>query len=160
MTQLVTAIGQASIVPVSTDLTTEFGALEILRGFEQMKRVDRKIQANTALNKGEWGVLNDDGTISRPTSTPARMTFLCFAGTQQFDAAATGQVTLIENSLVQIQTTLFDPNPTYHVGDGLTVKDLGGGEAYVTKSAGSEPVLARVVSPPTNGVIVYDTVVG
>lgn len=160
MVQLVTAIGQASIVPVQADLTTEFGALEILRGFERANRKDRPIVANTALNKGEWGVLGDDGTVTRPTATPARASYLCFAGTQQFDSAATGQVTLFENSLLRIQTTLFDPNPTYHVGDALTVKDLGAGQAYPTKASGAEPVLARVVSVPTNGVIVYDTIVG
>lgn len=160
MTQLVEAIGQASIVPVQTDLSSAQNALDILRGFERANRKDRPIQAATALNKGEWGVLHDDGTVSRATSTPVRATYLCFAGTRQFDSAATGNVTLFENSLLTVQTTMYDPAPTYHVGDGLTVKDLGGGESYVTKSSGTEPVLARVKVPPTNGVMVYDTVVG
>ena len=155
MTQQVVAISQASIVPVQTDLTTEFGPLEIIRGFEKMFRVDYTIQANTALVAGEWGVVHDDGTVSRPSATPVVQTFLCIAGTDRFDSAATGNVTLAPNSSIRVRTTRYDPNPTYHVGSPLTVKDLGGGTAYVTLASGSDPVLARVAALG-NGTLTYD----
>lgn len=158
MTQLVVAVSQASIVPVQSDLTTEYAPLEILRGFEQMKRVDYPIQAATALNKGEWGVVNDNGTVSRPTGTAVVNTYLCFAGTQQFDSAATGNVTLLPNSLVRVKTSMYNTGGTYHVGTALTVKDTGGGVAVVTPAGGGDPILARCVVVPTSGSIVFDTV--
>lgn len=158
MTQLVVAIGQASIVPVQQDLTTQYAPLEILRGFEQMKRVDYPMTPGVALNKGEWGCLNDSGVVTRPTGTAVQATYLCFAGTEQFDSAATGAVTLLPNSLVRIQTSMYNTAGTYHVGTPLTVKDTGGGVAVVTPAAGGDPVLARCVVVPTSGSIVYDTV--
>jgi len=156
MTQLVVAISQASIVPVTTDLTTEFAPLEITRGFEYMFRVDYKIQANTALVAGEWGVVNDDGSVSRPTSTAVVNTFLCIAGTDRFDAAATGQVTLAPNSSLRVRSSRYNPAGTYHVGTALTVKDTGGGVAVVTPQTGTDPVLARVAAVVSGGQLTFD----
>lgn len=155
MTQQVVAIDQLAIVPVQVDLTTEFGPLEIIRGFENMFRVDNPIRPNTALVAGEWGVLNDDGTVTRPTASPVVNTFLCIAGTDRFDSAATGNVTMAMNSNIRVRTTTYDPSPTYHVGSPLTVKDIGGGTAFVTLASGTDPVLARV-AVLGNGTLTYD----
>jgi hypothetical protein len=137
-------IGAGSIVPVSSDLTLEDLSLSILRGLENMHRVDKKRASGVDFLKGEWAVVQDDGTLARPASVPVRNTFLVFAGSDRFDAAATGQCTIIMSSSILVKTNRYDTAPTYHVGDQLTVKDLGGGEAFVTKQSGTEAVLAQV----------------
>jgi len=84
------------------------------------------------------------------------ITYLVFAGTDRFDSAATGQATIIMGSGVVVKSSRFDAGESYDVGDALTVKDLGGGEASVTLQAGAEPVLGRVIEVG-DGYLVYET---
>lgn len=132
------------LVPVKEDLTKEDLRLAITRGFENMFRKDHKLAPNTELLLGEWGVVGDDGMVSRPAATPSRSTYLVLCGTERSDVHATGQVTLIKNSNVIAKSTRYNVAQTYSVGMELTVKNLGAGEAGLTPAAAGEPVLATV----------------
>lgn len=153
-----TAISSGRVVPVAEDLTTEVNTLSIIRGLENMHRVDKKLGSGVSLLEGEWAVLNDDDTLSRPSATPKANTYLVFAGTNRFDSHATGQATILMASDLVVRTSRYDAAQSYSVGDALTVKDLGGGEAVVTKQAGVEPVLARVTKVPAAGVMEYEVI--
>jgi len=137
-------INEDRIVPVASDLTTDADDLEILRGLANAFRVDKKLADGATFVRGEWAVLNSDDKVERPGVTPVAETYLVFCGSDRFDSMATGAVTMFMNSNLIIRTTKYDTGETYAVGDYLTVKDLGGGEAVVTLQAGDEPKLARV----------------
>lgn len=151
-----TAVSDIRIAPVGEDLTTPEDRLEILRGLESMHRVDKKLADGAEFALGEWAVLNSSGEAERAGATPVPETFLVFAGTDRFDVAATGQVTLIMSTDVIARTTVYDTGETYAVGDALTVKDLGSGESKLTKQSGAEPVLARVLEAG-DGFLVFQT---
>lgn len=142
---MVDVIGDNSIVPVGEDLTTEKMGLQVLRGFDKMNRVDVPVADGKEFLEGEWGVIDGSGNLDRPGSTPVPNTYLVFAGTNRFDSHATGQASVIMSGDVVVKTERYDDGESYAIGDALTAKDLGGGEAYVTKQSGSEPVLARVL---------------
>ena len=153
---MVTAISDIRVAPVGEDLTLEDLSLSVLRGLEKMYRVDKKVATGDSFVKGEWAVLDADGKASRPTATPVGGTYLVFSGTDRFDSKATNQVTLIMSYPVIAKTSKFNAGASYAVGDYLTVKDLGAGEASVTKQAGTEPKLARVIEVG-NGYLVFET---
>lgn len=152
---MVSVISDSRIVPVSEDLTTEELRLSVLRGLERMNRVDQKSSSGLSLDQGEWGVLQSDGTVARPSAVPALETYLCFLGTTRFDARATGQVTLIMNSPVIVKSKYYDLAGSYVVGTLLTVKDLGAGEAGVTPGASGEYVFGKVLEVG-QGVLKYE----
>lgn len=152
----INAISDIRTVPVGEDLTKEEGKLSILRGLENMHRVDKPLADGADFALGEWAVLQADGTLARPGATPVPQSYLVFAGTDRFDVAATGQVTIIMASEVIAKSSQFDSGVSYAVGDALTVKDLGGGEAVLTKQAGTESVLARVLEVGAD-YLVYQT---
>jgi len=156
---MVTAISDIRIVPVGEDLTQEDLSLSILRGFEKMFRVDKKLATGAVFSKGEWAVLNEDGKAERPTTSPVGQTYLVLSGTDRFDAYATGQVTLIMSHPIVVKSSLYDRGEDYAVGDYLTVKDLTHGEAFVTLRGTDEPKLARVLEVG-NGYLVYETLGG
>lgn len=137
-------IETSRVVPVSEDLALDEARLQIIRGTERMFRMDKPFSSGVSLVSGEWGVLGDDNMVARPGAVPSQSTYLVFAGTDRFDAAATRQVTLIMNSNIVIKTNKFNKAGTYEVGTLLTVKDLGAGEASVTPAANGEYVVGKV----------------
>lgn len=148
-------IDTARVVPVSEDLTTEELGLSIVRGFDKMFRVDKKIGVGVDLVAGEWGVLGDDGMVSRPTTTPVANTYLVQAGTDRFDARATGQVTLIMNSNIIVKSNKFNTAGSYAAGVLLTARDTGTGAAVVTPAGAGEFVVGKVVEF-ANGILTYE----
>ena len=156
---MVTAISDSRIVPVAEDLTTEELGLSIIRGLETMKRVDKKFADGVEFLAGEWAVLQDDQTCVRASASPVPNTYLVFLGTDRFDSHATGQITLLMNSIVMAKTTRYDKNPSYSTGDYLTVKDLGGGESMLTLQSSAEPKLAKVIEV-ADGVMTFETLLG
>jgi hypothetical protein len=136
-------VNSAKVAPVAMDLTKDFDAFTLTRGVENSFRVDKKLVPGIDFEAGDWGVLNADNEIEKPGATPVRQTFLIITGTNRYDVKATGQVTIIMNT-VFCKTNRFDKAQVYAVGDLLTVKDLGGGEAWVTRAAAGEPALAMV----------------
>ena len=153
----ITAITDARTAPVTEDLSTPETRLEILRGIETMHRVDKPIKSGESFSLGEWAVLNASGELERASASPVPNTYLLFSDGGRFDVAATGQGTLIMNSGIVAKTTVYDDNPSYAVGDALTVKSLGGGESFLTKQSGSEPILGRVISEG-NGTLEFESV--
>ena len=110
------------VVPVQEDLTKEELHLNVLRGMENMFRVDKKLAVGSSLELGQWGVLQNDGTVAVPGASSSIATYLVFCGSERFDSMATGQVTLIMNSNIIIKTDRFDAGGSYSVGTELTVK--------------------------------------
>jgi hypothetical protein len=137
-------ISQNRVVPLQEDLTKEDLRLNVLRGHESMFRVDKKFAQGESLQLGEWGCLQNDGTVARPGATPVAETYLVFCGNERFDAMATGQVTLIMNSPVIIKTNRYNQAASYSVGSLLSVKDLGAGEANLTLAAAGEFCVGKV----------------
>lgn len=156
---MVVAISDIRVVPIGEDLTKEDLSLSVLRGLEKMFRVDKPVAAGATFAKGEWAVLNADGKAERPGATPVGQTYLVFCGTDRFDSYATGQVTLVMSHPIVAKSSRYDTTQTYGVGDYLTVNDLGGGEAYVTKAGPTDPKLARVLEVG-NGYLTWETLGG
>ena len=155
----IVSIDNARVVPVSEDLTADDLTLQILRGLEKMHRVDKKLASTgVSLTLGEWGVVGDDGTVTRPTTTPQKNSYLCFAGTDRFDSHATGQVTLIMSSKVIAQSNMYDQTATYHAGNLLVAKDLGGGEAKLALAVSDADKAAAVamVTEVGTGYLTYE----
>jgi hypothetical protein len=150
----IVAISENRTVPVQEDLTREDLQLSILRGLEKMHRVDKKVAAGVSLVKGEWAVLKDDDTVERAGADAVANCYLVFAGTDRFDAKATGQVTIIMASQIVVKTTMYDATADYHVGDLLSVKAVTG-SSYVTKAGVDEPARAKVVALG-DGYLVYE----
>lgn len=151
----VVGINEARIAPVSEDLTTPYSQLEILRGLEKMHRVDYKVAPGVSLLPGEYAVLGNDGNLTRPSATPSASSLLVFRGTDGFDSKATQQATVIEASDLVVKTSLYNTGASYVVGDLLAAKNLGGGEAHVTKASAGEWAVGRV-REVGSGYLVYD----
>jgi hypothetical protein len=139
------SISDARIAPITEDLTVPEGRLEVLRGFEQMYRVDVPYGDAQAFVLGEWACIHADGKAYRATSTPVAASYLVFCGNDRYDAKATGQVTLIQSDVIA-STTLFDAVPTYVPGDYLTVKAYATGKSGLTKWASGQFAVAIVKS--------------
>jgi hypothetical protein len=144
-----------NLVPLTEDLLDPEYKLEIIRGLEGLIRVDKKIADGETFEEGDWAVLNDNDELVAPTATPAANTFPVWAGNSEgrSDVHATGKATILMGGRFIYKTSKYDSNPSYSVGSPLTVKDLGGGELTPTLQSGSEPILARVVAVPANGVM-------
>jgi hypothetical protein len=157
---MVVAISDARVAPITEDLTTEELRLSVVRGLESMFRVDVPLaSADTVLGLGEWAVVNSDGKAERAGAVPVGNTYLVFAGTDRFDVKATGKVTLIKSWPIVAKSSRYDDGQSYAVGDLLTVKDLGGGESYLTLAATGEAALARVSAVGT-GWLEFETLGG
>lgn len=146
---MVQSINPDRIVPVKEDLATAYNVIEVIRGWDDMKRRDFPIASGVELLPGDWAVLGNNGKLVRPSATPSPATFLVLSGTDRYDVAATGKATIVQNSAIVVRTTKYNHAVSYNVGDYLTVKDLGAGQAFVTKAAGSEPRLALVTAVGT-----------
>jgi len=154
-----TSINDNNISPIAQDLLGGNLDLEITYGLVEAKRIDYPYGAGVSLVKGEWGVLQADGTIARATSTPAKASFLVFAGNDRYDSRATGMLTMIVNSAIVAKTVYYDDTASLAPGDGLTVKLLAvganSGKSGLAKASGAEPVHAYV-NYVSGGVLVYD----
>ena len=156
-----TSINDNNISPIATDLLGSPTDLNVLRGLVEMKRADYPYGSGVSLVKGEWAVLQADGTVARATSTPAKASFLVFAGNDRYDARATGAVTLILNSAIVASTVYYDDTASLAPGDGLTAKFLAAGantgKSGLAKVSGSDPVHAYVTHV-AGGVLTFNVV--
>lgn len=143
-------------VPVDMDLTVADMRLSIVRGFEKMNRVDRKIAASVSLELGDWAVLDGNGELAAPGAASVPNTYPVIAGNDRFDAQITKQATIVMASQIMAKTNKFAAG-SYLVGSDLTVKNLGAGEKKLSLAAVGDYVLARVVEVG-NGYIVFETV--
>ena len=145
---MVQAINPDRIVPVQEDLATPFNDFEIIHGFENMIRKDVPLSADDVnLISGEWGVIGNNGKISRVTTSASINAVMVFAGTERFDAAANKAVTAVFSPGVVIRTrSFYNTGGTYNVGTLLAAKDLGSGEAVVTPALAAEAYIGRVTA--------------
>ena len=150
-------IDGARVAPLSVDLTLPNYNLKVLRGMEKAFRVDKPAAAALALVAGEWGVLQADGTVARPGASSVAATYLCFLGTDRFDAAATGNVTLFMDTPLLVKTSRFVAG-SYSVGEQLTVNDNNSTTATPLAAGSGDWVVAHVVEVGTDGTITYQTV--
>ncbi len=144
-----------NLVPLQEDLLLDTHKLDIFKGLEGIIRFDKTIADGEVFAEGDWAVLNDSDELEAPSATPVANTYPVWAGNAEgrTDVHATGMATVLMGGRFFYRTTKFDTNPSYSVGDALTVKDLGGGEMVPTAAAGGEAVLARVHRVPANGII-------
>ena len=139
--------------PVTEDLRQPDNRFDIVKGLEiaNQKLHDKTIDpalASAGVEAGDWVVLQDDDTVAAPSSTAVANTYPVWTGTDTFDSKATGKATIIMGGGFCARSSKYAQGPTYHVGDALTVKDLGGGEKVVSPASGSDPILARVTQVP------------
>jgi len=151
---MVMAINEARTAPITEDLTTEDLSISVIRGLESVFRKDIELAAGATFAKGEWGVLDTEGKLARPGASATADAFVVFNGTDRFDVKATGKVTILMGSFVA-KTSKYDAGPSYAVNDYLTVRNLGGGEAILTKAASGEPGVGRVLEVG-NGYLVFE----
>lgn len=151
---MVMAINANRTAPVTEDLTTEDLSISVIRGLESVFRKDVELAEGVEIEKGEWGVLNADSKLERPGASATGNAFVVFNGTKRFDAHATGKVTILMGSFVA-KTSKYDTNPSYAVNDFLTVRNLGGGEAIITKASTGEGSVGRVLEVG-NGYLVFE----
>lgn len=153
---MVVAVSDIRVAPVGEDLTLPEGRLEILRGFENMYRVDKAYGTSQEFALGEWACLHADGKAYRAGAAPVVPTYLVVGGTDRFDAKATGQITMVMASQIMAKTTQYNSALSYVVGDYLTVKNLGGTASRLTKWTAGEVAVAKVVEVGTD-FLVYET---
>lgn len=148
------AINDLRVVPVGEDLTKDDLSCQVLRGLEQAHRADVKLAVGASLEKGEFAVLQSDGSAGEASSS-ASHGYLVFAGSERFDVKASGKVTLLMASKLIVKSSKYDTAASYAVGDSLTVKTTSPGMPALTKQSGDEPAVARVLEVGS-GYLVYE----
>jgi len=144
------------VAPISEDLTKEDLSCQIVRGYSLANKVAESFQKGTVLVSGEWAVKTANG-MERPGVASSNMSMLVIGGTERFDSQATGKVTVIQSSQVQVKTNKFAEQGTYAEGTELTVKNLGAQEAIVSPATAGDYIVAKVLECG-NGFLVYETV--
>ena len=147
----IVAISNDRTVPVQEDLSTDDLRLQVLRGFENSHRVDKKVASGATFEQGDWAVLNSDGELETPAASAVAATYLVFSGTDRFDSKATGQATIFIASGLVVKTNKYAAG-SYSVGTLLTVK----GGKLVGVAASADPVFGQVVEVGTD-YLVYET---
>lgn len=145
-----------NVVPVTADLTLSESRMSIVRGFEKMNRVGRKIATGVSLELGDWAVLNSNGELVAPGSVSVANTYPVLAGNDRFDAQVLSQGTIIMGSQILAKTSKY-VTANYNVGSDLTVKNLGAGEKILSLASAGDYIVARVVEVG-NGYIVFETI--
>jgi hypothetical protein len=133
--------------PLSVDLRQPDNRMDIVKGIEHINIRDEKLSAALQCAAGDWLVLDNSGVLVAPTATAVANTYPVWVGTDQDDAQATGQATILMSGGFSYRTNKFAPG-SYTAGMNLTVKDLGGGEKVPSQAGGGDPVLARVYKAP------------
>jgi len=157
---MATSVSDIRVVPVGEDLTTEDLGLSILRGFENMYRVDKKLSkvpTPAYFEKGEWAALDSDGKAQR-CDTAVGQSYLVLLGTDRFDVKANDAVTLVMSHPIIVKSSKFDGGEDYAVGDYLQAKDCGAYGSVLSLWA-SGVKHARVIEVGS-GFLIYETLGG
>jgi len=134
------------IAPITVDLRAPDNRMDIIKGMEHINVKDELLDASlvaTDLELGDWLVKGASNTMVAPTGTPVANTYPLWVGDDQFDANATGQVTLIVGGHFIYRTTKYAAG-SYTNGQNLTVKS---GTVPIA-ATGTDPILARVYTAP------------
>ena len=142
------------VAPIKEDLTKEDLSCQVVRGYERAIKVSEPIAPGTVILTGEWGVKTASG-MTRPGIQSSIMSMFVIGGTERFDSVATGTVTTIQTSMVQVKTNKFSELGQYDVGVELTVKSLGTNFAGVSPAASGDYIVGKVQATG-NGWIQYE----
>jgi hypothetical protein len=134
------------IAPITEDLRKEDLRMDVIKGIEFVKYKDEKLDASVTVTveAGDWMVLNGSGVLVDPGASALANTYPVFVGNDQFDAQATGQLTLLLGGGFLYRTNKFVAG-SYSVGQNLTIK---GSDRTPQGASGGDPVLARVYKVP------------
>lgn len=145
-----------NIAPNVSDIREEDLRLRVLRGFEQANRVDKKLSGSFTVDRGGYVAMNNDGTVSAVSATPAK-SLLVFRGTEGWDQDATGQITTFQHSTSLIYKTNNYVAGSYNVGDKMVaVLDAGVSKLRKAANAGEEAVAVAEVSEVGDGVLTLE----
>lgn len=155
-----------NMAPVGADLTQPNTSMEIIRGMDNLQRVDYEIAddgGGTLLlfGAGNWAVLSDTQTLVLATATAVANSFPVWAGNEsgRSDVHATGKATILMGGRFTYKTDRYDTVPTYAAGSPITLKVANGEDRVPTLATGADPVLGRVVEPPdATGIITLEVI--
>lgn len=141
-----------NLVPLTEDLTKEDNKLNIIRGLEQLQRVDKTIADGESFREGEYAVLTDSDELVSPGASSVSNCFPVWAGNAEgrSDVHATGKATILMGQGFIYRTSVFNDAETYSVGDGITCKD---NSKIPTLASGNDKILGRVVGVSEEGLL-------
>jgi hypothetical protein len=134
------------IAPISVDLRAADNRMDIIKGMEHLNIKDEVLGAGLSVESGDW-LVKGASAMALPGLSAVANTYPVWVGNDQYDAQATGNVTILTNGGFIYRTSKFVAG-SYTAGQNLTVKDLGGGEKVPSAASGGDPVLARVYTAP------------
>lgn len=137
------------IAPITSDLRAPDNRMDIIKGNEFLKLqdvvLDPALVGQGTVELGDWLVKGSGGTMVDVGASAVANTYPVYVGNDQFDAQATGQVTLLLGGGFIYRTTKYTAG-SYTVGQNLTVKGVG--NRLPQAAGGSDPVLCRVFTAP------------
>jgi hypothetical protein len=147
---------QEYIAPISVDLRQPDNRMDITKGIEHINIKDEVLDASMVaqdVELGDWLLMGPNNTMIAPTSVGQYGTFPVWVGNDQYDAQATGNVTIIPSGGFFYRTNKFVPG-SYTNGMNLTVKATSAGVRIPSPAGVNDAILARVYkAPDSNGVM-------
>lgn len=134
------------IAPITVDLRAPDNRMDITKGIEFLKISDELMDASIVaddIELGDWLVLGPSNTLIEASSSAVPNTYPVWVGNDQYDAQATGQLTILTNGGFRYRTNKFVAG-SYTNGQNLTVKS----GTLPGPASGSDPILARVYKAP------------
>lgn len=138
------ALPQELVAPVTVDLRAEDLKLDIVKGIEHVNYMDGKLDSGD-VSAGDWVRKTSTGFAVPQTGNAVAHVYPVLTGNDQYDALATGNVTVVVNGGFIYKTKKIVAG-SYTVGQNLCVKDLGAGEKIPSAAGVNDAVVARVWS--------------
>lgn len=138
------AIQSELVAPISVDLRAEDKGFNIIKGIEHVNYKDEALYDKTlSVLPGEWMTKTANGLEVPGSGNAVGNVYPVVVGNSQYDAVATGQLTILVGGGFIYETNKFATG-SYTVGQALCVKDLGSGERVPSAAGGSDAIVARV----------------
>ena len=133
------------VAPITVDLRQENYNFNIVKGIEHVNYDDQLNVAgpSLAVNPGDWMTLASTGLVVPATGNAVPNVYPVVVGNNEYDAQATGNLTIITNGGFIYQTNKYVAG-SYTVGQNLCVKNLGGGERVPSAAGANDAIVARV----------------
>lgn len=135
------------VAPISEDLRKSDDRFDVIKGIEFLKYKDEVYTAGASFEMGDWVEKNASGVVAPANAAGRPNVYPVVVGNDQFDAQATGQLTIAIGGGFIYRTTKFVAG-SYTAGQNLTVRDLGAGEKVPSAAGGSDAIVARVYTAP------------
>jgi len=137
------ALPSELIAPISVDLRAEDLKLEVIKGLEKMLVTDGTLATGVDVDAGDWVLKTSTGFGAVPTGNAQPHVFPVVVGNSQYDALATGNVSVAVGGGFIYRTKKFVAG-SYTLGQSLCVKDLGAGEKVPSAAGVNDAIVARV----------------